>query len=76
MSQSYVIEIDDESVGLVVRDGGGRRFVFHAASSRFGALDGQSFASVRAAEKAAIDLRRAPFAQGPARPRQAAGQGR
>ncbi|SMF77550.1 hypothetical protein SAMN06265365_13847 [Tistlia consotensis] len=60
MSQSYVIEIDDESVGLVVRAGDERRFVFHAASSRFGALDGARFATVRAAEKAAGALRRRP----------------
>lgn len=73
MSQSYVIEIDEESVGLVVRTGDDRRFVFHAASSRFGALDGQSFPSVRAAEKAAVDLRRGPVPQGRAQPRPAAG---
>lgn len=58
MSQSYVIEIDDESVGVVVRGDGERRFVFHAARSGFGALEGRSFSSVKAAEKAASSLLR------------------
>ncbi len=75
MSQSFVIEVDEESAGLVVADGERRGFVFHAASSRFGALDGRSFASVRAAEKAAVALRRPRQGSGearfatPARPR-------
>ncbi|MEX2632348.1 MAG: hypothetical protein WD341_20660 [Tistlia sp.] len=79
MSQSYVIEIDEESVGLVVRKDGDRSFVFHAASSRFGVLDGQAFASVRAAERAAANLHRRPAvaaSQRPAGLRQAAVGGR
>lgn len=71
MSQSYVIEIDDESVGLVVRGEGARRFVFHAASSRFRALDGFAFASVGAAEKAVRTLGTGGAV--PDRPRAAAG---
>lgn len=58
MPQSYVIEIDEQSVGVVVRAEGARRFVFHAAESGFGALDGRSFPSVKAAEKAASGLDR------------------
>jgi len=57
MFDNYIIEIRPASLGvtvqagLVVRDNGG--FRFFAASRAFDRLDGQLFASARAAERAA-----------------------
>jgi hypothetical protein len=57
MSDNYIIEIKPEIVGatvqagIVVRDG--HRFRFFAATHAFDALDGQLFASPKAAERAA-----------------------
>jgi hypothetical protein len=51
MSDSYIIEVDEEAAGLVIRDRGG--FKFFAAVSDFAALDGRMFGSTRAAERAA-----------------------
>lgn len=48
---SYVIEVEDEAVGLVVRDGAG--MVFHAAHPKVSALHGQLFPDARDAVRAA-----------------------
>ena len=53
MSCSYVIEVGDDQVGLVVRDAGDREFQFHAAHAAYQPLDGQRFASAAHAENAA-----------------------
>lgn len=53
MSDAYAIEIADETVGIVVRQHGDRGFRFHAALRTVHALDGQVFATPRAAEQAA-----------------------
>jgi hypothetical protein len=53
MSQSYVIEVGDDLVGLVLRDNNENDFRFHAASSAYQSLDGRHFASAALAEKAA-----------------------
>lgn len=53
MSSSYVIEVGDDQVGLVLRDAGDRDFQFHAAHAAYQSLDGQRFASAAHAEKAA-----------------------
>jgi hypothetical protein len=53
MSFSYVIEVGDDQVGLVVRDAGDREFQFHAAHAAYQLLDGQRFASAAHAENAA-----------------------
>jgi hypothetical protein len=53
MSQSYIIELGDDQIGLVLRDSGEREFRFHAASPAYQPLDGQRFASAALAEKAA-----------------------
>lgn len=58
MTESYMIEIDDDAVGVVVRDRGDRSFVFYSAVGDLVALDGQRFATPRAAEKAAAAVRR------------------
>ncbi len=53
MSQSYIIEVGDDQVGLVLRDSGESEFRFHAALSAYQPLDGHRFASAALAEKAA-----------------------
>jgi hypothetical protein len=53
MSDTYVIETRDGAAGIVVRDG--RGFRFFAATRHFNGLDGQLFATPRAAEAAAKD---------------------
>jgi hypothetical protein len=53
MSHSYIIEVGDDQVGLVLRDAGDSDFRFHAAHSAYQTLDGQHFASAALAEKAA-----------------------
>ena len=58
MSDNYIIEIRPAAAGvtvqagIVVRDGSG--FRFFAASGAFNCLDGQLFASPRAAERVAL----------------------
>ncbi len=54
MSNSFVIEIGDDQVGIVIRDAGEHDFRFHAALSAYQALDGRRFASPASAEKAAV----------------------
>lgn len=53
MSQSYVIEVGGDQVGLVLRDSGESEYRFHAAMSAYQPLDGRRFASAALAEKAA-----------------------
>ena len=47
MSQSYVIEVGDDQIGLVLRDSGEREFRFHASSPAYQPLDGRRFAAPR-----------------------------
>lgn len=54
MANAYVIEIDDEAVGIAAREESGYRF--HAAGHAFNTLDGQLFATVRQAAAAARAL--------------------
>lgn len=54
MFNAYVIEIDDEAVGIAARDQSGYRF--HAAAHAFNALDGRLFTTVREAAAAARAL--------------------
>ena len=51
MRNAYIIEIDDEAVGIAARDDGG--FRFHAALQAFSGLDGQLFPSLKEATRAA-----------------------
>jgi hypothetical protein len=51
MFNAYVIEIDDEAVGIAARGESGYRF--HASAHAFNALDGQVFSTVRQAAAAA-----------------------
>ncbi|MEQ1671124.1 MAG: hypothetical protein ABL893_09730, partial [Hyphomicrobium sp.] len=54
MTQSYVIEVGEDQAGLVIRELGERDFQFHAANSRYKALEGRLFANPLLAERAAI----------------------
>jgi hypothetical protein len=56
MSKSYIIEINSQPAGIVVRDRSGYRFF--AASPRFSRMEGQVFRSAREAERAAAQLSR------------------
>ncbi len=53
MSYSYVIEVGDDQVGLVLRDTGESDYRFHAAHSAYQPLEGRRFANAALAEKAA-----------------------
>lgn len=54
MSDAFIIEIADETAGIVVRQEDERSFRFHASLPRYYALDGKRFDSPRAAERAAL----------------------
>ena len=56
MSEGYVVEIEDETIGIVVRQEGERCFRFHASAREFHALDGSVHASPLAAQRAAMSL--------------------
>jgi N-acetyl-beta-hexosaminidase len=51
MRNAYIIEIDDEAVGIAARDRGG--FRFHAALQALNGLDGRLFRSLKEAARAA-----------------------
>lgn len=51
MSDTYIIEVNSEPAGIVVRDEKG--FRFFAANHIFNALEGQLFRNARDAEQAA-----------------------
>ncbi|AXK81554.1 hypothetical protein DW352_14135 [Pseudolabrys taiwanensis] len=53
MSNAYIVEVQSETAGIVVRDG--RQYRFFASDRRFDALEGRDFNSLRAAEAAARD---------------------
>ena len=67
MSQSYIIEVGDDQIGLVLRDIGESEFRFHAASPAYQPLDGRRFASAALAEKAARAHRAQALSRRPAR---------
>jgi hypothetical protein len=54
MSDTYIIEVNSDAAGIVVRDPKG--FRFFAATHRFNAMEGQLFRNAREAERAAIRL--------------------
>jgi hypothetical protein len=51
-SSAFIIEVQSQAAGIVVRDGG--VFRFHAATHAFNELDGRDFRSPGEAHKAAI----------------------
>ena len=52
MSTAFIIEVQSQAAGIVVRDG--RSYRFHAASHDFNVLDGRDFRSPGEAHKAAL----------------------
>ena len=52
MFDAYVIEVDEATAGIIVRDG--HRFRFCASDRQFFDMEGRSFGSPRDAEAAAI----------------------
>jgi hypothetical protein len=54
MSDTYIIEVNSQAAGIVVRNPGGYRFF--AAAHRFNAMEGQLFRNAREAERAAIRI--------------------
>lgn len=54
MHKTYVIEVGDEQVGLVIREDGDHDFQFHAATPAYQALEGRHFSDPHRAERAAI----------------------
>ena len=54
MPDSYVIEVNSQTAGIVVRDHGGYRFF--ASTHQFNRLEGQLFRNAREAERAARRL--------------------
>jgi hypothetical protein len=61
MSDAYVIEVADETAGIVVRLESEKSFRFHASLPRYYPLDGKIFSAPRDAERAAL----AQFARAP-----------
>lgn len=51
MSQNYIIEVQEQAAGIVVRDG--QKYRFFAASHAFNLLEGRMFKNPREAERAA-----------------------
>jgi len=66
MSQSYIIEVGDDQIGLVLRDTGESEFRFHAALPAYQPLDGRRFASAALADKAARAHRAQALSRRPA----------
>ncbi|HUD51423.1 hypothetical protein [Parvibaculum sp.] len=56
MTDAYVIEIDDEAAGIIVRTG--RDYYFYASNPRYAQLEGTSYTSPSKAEIAARALTR------------------
>jgi hypothetical protein len=54
MPDSYIIEVNSQTAGIVVRSEGG--YCFFASSHRFNRLEGQLFRNARQAERAARKL--------------------
>lgn len=54
MAKSYIIEVDTQTAGIVVRTPEGYRFF--ASSHRFNPLEGRLFRNAREAERAARRL--------------------
>lgn len=54
MSDAYVIEVANETAGIVVRQESEKTYRFHASLPRYYPLDGKLFSAPRDAERAAI----------------------
>jgi hypothetical protein len=56
MTDAFVIEVNDEAAGIIVKSG--RDYLFYASHPRYAALEGSAFASPSKAELAARMLKR------------------
>jgi hypothetical protein len=56
MSDAYVIEVADETAGIVVRQESEKAYRFHASLPRYYPLDGKIFSAPRDAERALARL--------------------
>jgi hypothetical protein len=54
MSDAFIIEVADETAGIVVRQGSEKSYRFHASLPRYFPLDGKLFSAPRDAERAAL----------------------
>jgi hypothetical protein len=54
MSDRYIIEVNSQAAGVIVRNAEG--FRFFAASQRFGRMEGKLFRNAIEAERAALRL--------------------
>lgn len=54
MSDAFIIEVADETAGIVVRQNSEKSYRFHASLPRYYPLDGKVFAAPRDAERAAL----------------------
>lgn len=54
MTNAYIIEVDNEAVGIVVRSG--PNYIFYASNPRYAALEGEAFPSPSQATLAARDI--------------------
>ena len=63
MSDAYVIEVDEEAIGLVVRDETARNrrsFRFYSSVKRFQSLEGKSFPSPKSAKRSVLAIAEQP----------------
>lgn len=63
MAEAYVIEVDEEAIGLVVRDETARNhlsFHFYSSAKRFQSLEGKSFPSPKSAKRSALAIAEQP----------------
>lgn len=56
MTNAYIIEVDNEAVGIVVRSG--HDYLFYASNPRYAALEGKAFPSPSKATLAAREIRK------------------
>ena len=59
MSDRYIIEVNSQPAGVVVRNAEG--FRFFAASQRFDRMEGKLFRNANEAERAAVRLAKGTF---------------
>lgn len=56
MTDAFIVEVNDEAAGIVVRTG--RDYFFYASDQRYASLEGSAFSSPLKAERAARALKR------------------
>lgn len=54
MSEAFIIEVNDEAAGIVVREAGEKGYRFHASNPLYVGLDGKYFSEPKDAERAVL----------------------